>query len=96
MYAIKGENNMDDIILTDNGKVVLRYMQANDHVVVGKDLTDLTGVKGIYPTLTSLIKKGLVQPCEPVSRNFTNIKGITQLKEYKTYSLTDAGRAFQL
>lgn len=83
---------MDEIILTDNGKIVLTYMQEHDEVVVGKDLIDATGVKGIYPVLTSLYKKGLVQYNDPIARNFTTNKGDVVLKEYKTYSLTDKGR----
>jgi hypothetical protein len=87
---------MDEIILTDNGKVALAYMQENDQVHVGKDLIELTGIKGIYPVLNSLIRNGLVVQAEPLSRNFTNNKGETQLKEYKTYQLTDKGRNYQL
>jgi len=87
---------METINLTDNGKVVLGYMQEHDQVFVGKDLIDLTGIKGIYPVLNSLVKKGLVEAGDPISRDFTNNKGETQLKEYKTYRLTDAGRAFEL
>lgn len=87
---------MENINLTDNGKVVLGYMQEHDEVLVGKDMIDLTGIKGIYPVLNSLIKKGLVEAADPIVRDFTNIKGETQAKEYKTYRLTDAGRAFAL
>lgn len=86
---------MDDIILTDNGKILLKYMQSNDQVHVGKDLIDLTGIKGIYPVLNSLIRNGLVIQAKPLSRNFTNSKGEIQLKEYKTYQLTDKGRSYQ-
>lgn len=87
---------MNDIILTDHGKIVLAYMQKNDQVLVGKDMIEPTGVRGIYPVLNSLIRKGLVVQMEPVCRDFTNVKGITSLKEYKTYSLTDIGRAFEI
>lgn len=87
---------MESINLTDNGKIVLAYMQEHDEVLVGKDMIDLTGIKGIYPVLNSLIKKELVQFAEPIVRDFTNIKGETQPKEYKTYQLTDKGRAFRL
>ena len=80
--------------LTDNGKRVLLFMQEHDEVLVGKDMIDMTGIKGIYPVLNSLIKNGLVEQAEPVVRPFTNIKGETQDKEYKTYRLTDAGRAY--
>lgn len=82
------------IILTDNGRKVLKYMQQNDMVLVGKDLIELTGVRGIYPVLNSLIKKSLIENAEPITRNFTNSNGETKPKEYKTYRLTDKGRLF--
>lgn len=85
---------MDQITLTDNGKRVLGFMQEHDEIMVGKDMIEMTGIKGIYPVLNSLIKKGLVEQAEPVIRDFTNNKGETKPKEYKTYVLTDAGRAF--
>ena len=87
---------MDNIILTDNGKILLRYMQLHDQVHVGKDLIELTGIKGIYPVLNSLIHKQLVVPAEPITRDFTNQNGETKPKEYKTYQLTDSGRAYIL
>lgn len=87
---------MDGIILTDNGNKLLDYLQKNDRVFVGKDLIDLTGIKGIYPVLNSLIRNGLVKICEPEVRDFTNNNGKTFPKEYKTYSLTDKGRAYQI
>lgn len=87
---------MDEIILTPNGKTLLMFLQQHDEVYVGKDLIDLTGIKGIYPVILSLIKKGLVIENEPVKRDFTNVKGEIQLKEYKTYSLTDKGRQLNI
>lgn len=87
---------MENITLTDNGKRVLGFMQEHDEVMVGKDMIELTGIKGIYPVLNSLIKHGLVEQAEPIVRDFTNNKGETKPKEYKTYVLTDAGRAFIL
>lgn len=84
-----------DIILTDNGKKLLTYMQENDQVYVGKDLIELTGIKGIYPVLNSLVKHDLVVQSDPVTRDFTNNKGVTEPKEYKTYVLTDLGRNFK-
>lgn len=85
-----------EITLTDNGKKVLSFMQSEDKTFVGKDMIEMTGINGIYPVLNSLIKKGLVEQGEPVVRPFTNNKGETKDKEYKTYHLTDAGRAFAL
>lgn len=87
---------MDQITLTDNGKRVLEFMQNHDEVLVGKDMIDMTGVKGIYPVLNSLIKHNLVMNGDPITRDFTNNKGETKPKEYKTYCLTDAGRAFNI
>lgn len=85
---------MDKIILTDNAQTVLGYMQDHDEVLVGKDMIDMTGIKGIYSVLNSLIKHELVEQAEPISRPFTNNKGETKLKEYKTYRLTDLGRMY--
>ncbi len=87
---------MEEIILTDNGKKVLQFMQDNDQVHVGKDLIELTGIKGIYPVLNSLIRNKLVEKSAKVIRNFTNSKGETRPKEYETYKLTDLGREFNL
>lgn len=88
----------DKIILTDNGKKVLDYMQKKDeemgNTFVGKDIGDNLQMKGIYPVLNSLVNRGLVCRKEPVIRDFTNLKGVTQPKEYKTYGLTTAGRNF--
>ena len=87
---------MDNITLTDNGKRLLSFFKDNDQVWVGKDLIDLTGIKGIYPVLNSLKKYNLIEECAPLTRDFTNNKGETKPKEYKTYGLTDTGRAFTL
>lgn len=88
------EETQKTIILTDKGAELLKYMQLHDTLQVGKDLIDLTGIKGIYPVLNSLKKNGLVQDGEPVVRDFTNNKGETKPKEYKTYILTDEGRNY--
>jgi len=85
---------MDEIVLTDNGKIVLAFMQKNDKIYVGKDLSELTNIKGIYPVLNSLVKKDLVEPAESIVRDFTNNKGETKPKEYKTYQLTENGRNY--
>lgn len=87
---------MNDIVLTDNGKILLKYMKDHDEVLVGKDLIDLTGIKGIYPVLTSLKNKGLITECDAITRDFTNSKGETKPKDYKTYQVTDLGRMYQI
>lgn len=88
---------MDDkIILTDNGKKVLVFMQTHDSTLVGKDMIEMTGIKGIYPVLNSLIRHGLIESGEPVTRDFTNSKGDTKPKDYKTYRLTEFGRKFSV
>lgn len=84
----------DKIILTDNGKKVLAYMQSHDRLLVGKDIAEETGIKGIYPVLNSLVNKGLVGRGEPETREFTNNKGETKPKDYKTYQLTEKGRNY--
>ena len=85
---------MDQIILTDNGKKVLKFMQNHDEVLVGKDMIEMTGVKGIYPVLNALVRHGLVENAELVTRDFVNNKGESKPKDYKTYRLTEAGRTF--
>ena len=85
---------MDQIILTDNGKKVLKFMQNHDEVLIGKDMIEMTGVKGIYPVLNSLVRHGLVENAELVTRDFVNNKGESKPKDYKTYRLTEAGRTF--
>ena len=80
--------------MTDNGKKVLRFMQNHDEVLVGKDMIEMTGVKGIYPVLNSLVRHGLVENAELVTRDFVNNKGESKPKDYKTYRLTEAGRTF--
>ena len=82
------------IILTDCGAAVLAFLQVNDKVWVGKDLGEATGIKGIYRVLTPLIADGLVDYDEPIEREFINSKGNTSKRSYKTYKLTDAGRAY--
>lgn len=71
-------------------------MQNHDSTLVGKDMIDLTGIKGIYPVLNSLVRHGLIENAEPVTRDFTNQKGETKPKDYKTYRLTDFGRSFSI
>lgn len=87
---------MEEIRLTDNARKLLAFMQEHDEVLVGKDMIDMTGIKGIYPVLNSLIKHELVEQDEDVVRDFTNIKGVTEPHSYKTYKLTEKGRAFEL
>ena len=82
-----------ELPLTDNCKIVLRFLQDNDKSWVGSDLAEETGVKGIHPVCNSLVKRGLVQKGSE-EREFTNKKGETGVKEYVTYSLTDAGRDY--
>lgn len=86
----------DKIILTDNGKIVLLFMQNHDKIYVGKDLGELVQIKGIYPVLNSLIRHKLVELAEPITRDFTDSKGILKPKEYKTYQLTEFGKKFQV
>lgn len=86
----------EKIILTDNGKRVLEFMQLHSErqTFVGKDLGEEMQMKGIYSVLNSLVNKGLVDKQEPIVRDFTNNKGVTKPKEYKTYALTNSGKQF--
>lgn len=94
-------NNIEEnkIILTPNGIKVLEYLQSATQVgepVVGKDLADTLNLKGVYFVLNSLKIKDLIQEVAPTERSFVNIKGVSQLKEYKTYSLTQKGKDFPI
>lgn len=90
------ETEETKVVLTDKGQELLKFMQLHDTLQVGKDLIDLTGIKGIYPVLNSLKSRGFVEEGEPVVRDFTNNKGETKPKEYKTYQLTDEGRNYKI
>ena len=79
--------------LTDNCKKAMAFLQANDQEWVGSDLGEAAGIKGIHPVMNSLFKRGYVVKGTTV-RPFTNKAGVTADKEYVTYSLTDAGRAY--
>ena len=87
---------MNEIILTDNGKTVLAFMQSNDVILVGKDIGEQTQVKGIYLVLNSLIRRELVCVDQPIQQKFTTNKGLETMKEYKTYRLTEKGRQFKI
>ena len=83
------------IVLTDNGKRVLKFLQESDkEELVGKDIGDELSLKGIYPVLTSLINKNLVTKVGTVKRTVVNSKGKEVEKQYITYGLTDIGRSF--
>lgn len=85
----------EQIVLTDNGKRVLKFLQESDkEELVGKDIGDELSLKGIYPVLTSLINKNLVTKVGTVKRTVVNSKGKEVEKQYITYGLTDSGRSF--
>lgn len=97
----KENNNLKEekIVLTPNGMKVLEYFQSLEDgniQIVGKDLIDILNIKGIYPVLNSLKMKGLVNEVASTERSFVNNKGVIQLKEYKTYSLTQKGKDFPI
>ena len=83
---------MDELILTDNGKKVLHFMQIHDKVLIGKEIGELTGVKGVYSVLDSLKKRGLVIDGPAQVKDAINAKGDSIQKNYCTYILTDLGR----
>ena len=85
----------NEIILTDNGKATLRFLQENDKEYVGIELMRILGFKSMS-AFTSLYNKGLLAKGTPAIRDVTNNKGETKPKEYLTYHLTDAGRAYIL
>ena len=89
----------EKIVLTPNGMKVLEYFQSlegGNIQIVGKDLADILDIKGIYPVLNSLKMKGLINEVTSTARLFVNNKGASQVKEYKTYSLTQKGKDFPI
>lgn len=86
---------LEEKALTDNCKKALAFMKENDQVWLGADLANATGIRGIFPVMNSLVKRGLVEKGTAV-HPFTNKAGVTADKEYKTYSITDAGRDYKL
>ncbi len=91
----------DRIILTDNGKKVLIYLQETHRLnsnldIVGKDIGEATNIKGVYSVLESLVRRNLVEKGQPVERLFTNNKGETKPKMYQTYRITQFGLLFKI
>lgn len=88
----------EDLILTDNCKRVLKYLQSLDENIprVGKDIGEALNIKGIYSVLTSLFNKGLVVKGDLISRKVINGKGQEVEKEYVTYLLSDKGINFNI
>lgn len=88
----------EDLILTDNCKRVLKYLQSLDENIprVGKDIGEALNIKGIYSVLTSLFNKGLVVKGNSISRKVINGKGQEVEKEYVTYLLSDRGINFNI
>lgn len=83
------------IILTDNGAKLLTYLQENDKVWVGKDLGEATQIKGVYPVINSLVRNSLVEYVGEIEREVIDSRNNkTVIRPYKTYQLTDKGRAF--
>lgn len=80
--------------LTDNGKKMLAFMQANDQIWVGKDLGEAAEVKGWAPVMNSLVRRGFAVKTAPVTRDFTAKDGSVTPKDYVAYELTEAGRDF--
>ncbi len=86
----------DMIILTDNGKKILRYMQKNDKVFLGKDLAEILDIKGSGQSFSALIRRGLLDKDEPVIKTVEDRNGVLRTREYTTYVLTDMGRNFEI
>ena len=99
MVIVKAnQNNTDNdgkiIVLTDNCMTLLQFLQNNDHVWIGKELYDTLNMPGIYSVINSLIRNGLVQYCGDTVCEVPDKNGNICSRTYKTYSLTDAGRAW--
>ena len=84
--------------LSENAKVVLAYLKANDNGEVGyfgNEIAEACGMSpvGIQGTLNSLVKRELVAKGQR-EKEFSNKAG-SGVKPYTTYYITDAGRAFE-
>ena len=86
----------DMIILTDNGKKILRYMQQNDKIFLGKDLAEILDIKGSGQSFGALIRRGLLDKDEPIIKKVEDRNGVLRTREYTTYVLTDMGRNFEV
>lgn len=84
--------------LSENAKVVLAYLKANDNGEVGYFGDEIAAACGMSPvgvqgTLNSLVKRELVAKGSR-EKEFSNKSG-TGVKPYTTYHITDAGRSFE-
>lgn len=84
--------------LSENAKVVLAYLKANDNGEVGyfgNEIAEACGMSsvGIQGTLNSLVKRELVGKGQR-EKEFSNKAG-SGVKPYTTYFITDAGRAYE-
>jgi DNA-binding MarR family transcriptional regulator len=84
--------------LSENAKVVLAYLKANDNGEVGyfgNEIAEACGMSpvGIQGTLNSLVKRELVGKGSR-EKEFSNKAG-SGVKPYTTYFITDAGRAYE-
>lgn len=85
--------------LSENAKVVLAYLKANDNGEVGyfgNEIAEACGMSpvGIQGTLNSLVKRELVGKGSR-EKEFSNKAG-SGVKPYTTYFITDAGRAYEI
>jgi len=84
--------------LSENAKVVLAYLKANDNGeegYFGEEIAaacDMSPV-GVQGTLNSLVKRELVGKGQR-EKEFSNKAG-SGVKPYTTYFITDAGRAYE-
>lgn len=88
-----------EIVLTEKCKAALRYLKDNDNGTdgyVGEDIATALELnpKGIHGVMNSLVKNGLVGKGAFVQREAVSKDGKKQIKDYVTYHVTDAGRAF--
>lgn len=91
----------EKIVLTEKCAAALAYLKANDNgtegylgVEIAEALgTDVMNAKGVHGVMNSLVKKGLVAKGSRQGKAVTK-DGKEITKDYVTYYLTDAGRAF--
>jgi len=92
------EKAIKAIKLTDNGTLVLGYMQDNPGQEYGDVIALALGLdkRGIHGVMNSLVKNKLVDKTEPQSREVTDAEGKVTTKQHKAYFLTDLGTEFAI
>lgn len=85
-----------EIKVSENGLVVLTFLQGQDEPLTGAAIAEATGLnaKGIHGVLNALVKNGLVAKGDKVTMAVVNKEGNKEEREYVTYFVTDLGAQY--